>query len=133
MRSNLALFFTILSFSSLACRPAAIDIVQEIENADVVALVYVTGILAADAEAILLGETKKDDLRISIPVQKKIRVVVDKILKGKTEKIHEIAASCWFSAELMHTVILLKKGDNIWLRQIDENSRPLVYGQSNGN
>ena len=61
MRSILTFLLFIICFPALACRPAPFDFEKEVAEADVVAIAYVTGIFAAEAEAGLLNDNEEND------------------------------------------------------------------------
>ncbi|MCK8120769.1 hypothetical protein [Pseudoalteromonas sp. 2CM32C] len=124
MRSILTFLLFIICFPALSCRPAPFDFEKEVAEADVVAIAYVTGIFAAEAEAGLLNDNEENELiefRISVPVQKSVRLITERSLKGVANKIYQSSASCSFSEGLMERVVLFKKGSNVWVRELDDN------------
>ena len=88
-------------FPLLACRPAPFDLVKEVVEADVVAIAYITGIFSPEAEAVLLNDSneisEEVEFRIIIPVQKSVRLITERSLKGTANKINQTSTSCSFS------------------------------------
>jgi hypothetical protein len=124
MRSILTFLLFTICFPALACRPAPFDFEKEVAQADVVAIAYVTGIFASEAEAALLNDNKESELiefRISVPVQKSVRLITERSLKGVADKIYQSSVSCSFSGDLMERVVLFKEGFNVWVRELDDN------------
>ena len=126
MRLILGLLLVFYSFPTLACRQAMFDIKQELGNADVVAVAYVTGIFVSNAEEILIGNTEDKDIQMSYSFQRSIRVLIDKQLKGVADQVYEVNVSCAFLADLLEKVILIRKGDKVWVRELDDSEENII-------
>ena len=130
MRTILALLLSITCFPLLACRPAPFDLAKEVAEADVVAIAYITGIFSPEAEAILLNDSSESpeetEFRIIIPVQKSVRLITERSLKGTAHKVYQTSTSCSFSGELMDRRILLKKDSRVWVRYLDEEAEQIL-------
>ena len=125
MRIILAFLLFLTCFPSLACRPTPFDFEKEISEADIVAIAYVTGILATEAEADLLGNKENSELiefRISVPIQKNVRFITARTIKCTANKIYQTSSSCSFSGDLMHKVVLFKKGSRVWVRELNDEA-----------
>jgi len=67
------------------------------------------------------SENELIEFRISVPVQKSVRLITERSLKGVANKIYQSSASCSFSEGLMERVVLFKKGSNVRVRELDDN------------
>ena len=130
MRTILALLLSITCFPLLACRPVSFDLAKEVVDADVVAITYITGIFSPEAEVALLNDSnelsEEIENRIIIPVQKSVRLITERSLKGTASKVNQTSTSCSFSGDLMDRVILLKKGSRIWVRYLDMEAEQIL-------
>lgn len=130
MHKILAFLLSIACFPVLACRPAPFDLANEVAEADVVAIAYITGIYSPEAEAVLLGDSNESseeaELRIMIPVQKSVRLITERSLKGVGGEINQVKTGCSFYGDLMDRIVLLKKGSDIWVRNLDDKANDIL-------
>lgn len=130
MRKILALLLSITCFPLLACRPASFDVAKEVSEADVVAIAYITGIYSPEAEAILLDDSnelsEEVESRIIIPVQKSVRLITERSLKGVAGDINQVKTGCSFYGDLMERIVLLKKGSEVWVRNFDDKTNEIL-------
>jgi hypothetical protein len=130
MLKILALVLFLICFPLLACRPSPVDLAKEVAEADVVAIAYITGIFSPDAEAVLLNDldepSEEIECRIIIPVQKSVRLITERSLKGTANKINQTTTGCSFHGELMDRIILLKKDSRVWVRHLDAEARQVL-------
>jgi len=121
MKKLLTFLFCVLPIDLLACRPNVLNAELEFENAESVAIYTVTDIVAANAEAILLGEEVDQDNAIFVPVERQIHAVKALDLKGKMEKLVVLDVGCSFASELLWDVAVFKKDNKIWHGDVSDD------------